>query len=367
MVGPAPELRCGEALCKKTVTFAEGATKPWPVQCASCGCHLYPGDILQGTLQGRELEPHRAELMQLSAGRLLACSSDEVRGWWRAAPEAEDEGEDHESAPEPTGRDTPDMAPLDAPSGAEVRASADDVAALMFEAGKSKAEVWQWLASSGVEASEAQQVVVRVASRYHFNENGVATPPPPPPFPFFLASLQDAEQLQEKFGYLPILGAGTLLGVAGFVLSSESTRQTGIAVGMVLAALVLVGYEVLRRKYRMVLAIRGDRIGVYKKGELSQTIGFEQISYYELRAMNTLRWIMMPVILACASIAQLTGSLSTSSIVGHPALGLFLGIFGTISLVKTRILGHHFIVHYSHKAEQIMLGEADYRRLTGHA
>ena len=85
-----PPLRCGEALCKKPVSFPADATKPWPVQCETCGAHLYPREILESTLHARELEPQRAELKQLVDGRLVSCSMEDMRRWFQAQQSSQD-------------------------------------------------------------------------------------------------------------------------------------------------------------------------------------------------------------------------------------------------------------------------------------
>lgn len=49
--------------------------------CESCGCNLYPRDILQSALPASELELQRAELMQVVKGKLEPCSSNDLRRW----------------------------------------------------------------------------------------------------------------------------------------------------------------------------------------------------------------------------------------------------------------------------------------------
>lgn len=74
-------LRCGDALCKKPVTAAREAAEPWTILCGSCGCALFPYDILEAPQPPDEFWLQRGELMRDVGGRLLPCHSSDVIRW----------------------------------------------------------------------------------------------------------------------------------------------------------------------------------------------------------------------------------------------------------------------------------------------
>lgn len=83
----APDLYCGQALCKSRVTIAN---LRWPARCDRCGAALYPSDVLD-RLPANELEPERAELMTERCGVRVAITSAELA---KSAPRQETEHED---------------------------------------------------------------------------------------------------------------------------------------------------------------------------------------------------------------------------------------------------------------------------------
>jgi hypothetical protein len=83
----APDVYCGQALCKARVTIVN---LRWPARCDRCGATLYPSDVLD-RLPASELEPERAELMTERRGVRVAITSAELA---KSSPRPEQKDED---------------------------------------------------------------------------------------------------------------------------------------------------------------------------------------------------------------------------------------------------------------------------------
>jgi hypothetical protein len=117
-------------------------------------------------------------------------------------------------------------------------------------------------------------------------------------FPQGQGQLAEGEVLAESLGWQ----CGTLgllcLVVAAWALGLKDVPKFRLSVfgGALALAVVLIRYEVRRRKNRTVLAFRGGRIGVYRKGALAMVLEPGQLTYFHFNYMNTVYFILAPLV-----------------------------------------------------------------------
>jgi hypothetical protein len=192
----------------------------------------------------------------------------------------------------------------------------------------------------------------------------MAQPAADPAFPPTLAEVSGAERGQETFGFISgLLGAGLLV-LAGALAFDVKPPGYGALAGIGAVGLLLVGYEVYRRRAPAVLVRRDNRIGVYRGGAFSSSFGVSQVTRFYLRHGNTLQHLIMPVMLAAVGVMIAVGNNKKP---GEPK-ALLLALAGgaaVASIVRTRVLCHHYYIPKpkGKRSELIVLASADSERL----
>jgi hypothetical protein len=199
---------------------------------------------------------------------------------------------------------------------------------------------------------------------------------PAPGFPPRLQDVPIEVRVGERFGWLAgaaaIAGAVYAVWFGGVLLGPKSKpdlQSIGIEVGCVIGAIFFAWYEIWRRLKRTVLVARGASIGVYRKGALEIVIGRGQMQPYELRILNTVRYLLVPVLLGpmllLVGLASLAGSGSGKMDSVWMALaGGYVTSIG-VSIVWTRILCKHFFIAKGGGREEVLFTSADLTRLFG--
>jgi hypothetical protein len=73
------EFYCGNPICKRPVTLAEGVEPSWPIR-HDCGAWLYPEDLMEKrTARDEALHPDPAPIRRLKDGRLVDTNSSDFR------------------------------------------------------------------------------------------------------------------------------------------------------------------------------------------------------------------------------------------------------------------------------------------------
>lgn len=182
------------------------------------------------------------------------------------------------------------------------------------------------------------------------------------PFPPALDAVPAEARLTETFAFTPgALAIGAILGLAGF-LSAMATRGGAKSVedlylpGGCAAGAVLFGlWEVLRRMSRTSLVFQGDRMGVYRGGQLTQVAHRGQIMVYQLSVFNTIRELFAFGFLALVALGGGGISLARDPGVGLTFLGAGVGCGGAfVSSIYARIACRHFFVPKGNGTEQVM-------------
>jgi hypothetical protein len=189
-------------------------------------------------------------------------------------------------------------------------------------------------------------------------------------FPPSLDQVPESERAAESFGWMPALFG--LAMVAGGIAMVQNPPRAGWQPPSLafLAALFLGGAGLLylefrRRSGRTALVRREGQIGVYRRGQLSATLSPGQVTRYHLRLTNTIQYLVFPVLMTGMMLVLLvkpppktTGEEQALFLVGALAFGAVLA-----SMVRTRLLLHHFLVPKRAKGQEtVMLARYDSAR-----
>jgi hypothetical protein len=188
-------------------------------------------------------------------------------------------------------------------------------------------------------------------------------------FPAALAAVPDGEQAPESFGWSPVVwGAALLVTAAAWLRFPDSRGWNAMSLAilgvLIASGALLVFYEVRRRQTRTVLVSREGRLGVYRAGALAAAITPSQVTRYYLSHMNTFRYLLLP---AMGTVGGIAVAISPQVIQRGESLGFVLGSAGLAtflaSLVRTRILLHHYLLPKGKRRETVMLDRASSSRL----
>ncbi len=190
--------------------------------------------------------------------------------------------------------------------------------------------------------------------------------PPPSGLPVALMQVPASARLKETFG----VGFGAL-GIAGFfifagyaldaVLNGLGDLENLAYLGGGLAVGVLAsGVELYRRLRPTVLVPFGDRIGIYRRGQLSGTIAWGQLVEFRLRITNTIRELVLygaVCFWAGLSALAFAADASASSVLwvawSFAAATFGFGALG--STIWVRMLSKHYFVPKGGGREKVML------------
>ena len=194
-----------------------------------------------------------------------------------------------------------------------------------------------------------------------------------PEFPPRLADIPESERVLQAFGWMPGLAALLFLGLAvGMLLSTPGpganpTMQLGAAAVCVLLGAAFVWLEISRRRNRLALVPRRDRIGVYRGDTFERAIAHNQFTPYILDHSNTFKYFLFPVLLTgmflYLSVAPMKRTVETQERLGYLAAGIYFA-FSLGSLIRTRIACAHFHIPKGKGAQEILLTKADVQRMS---
>jgi hypothetical protein len=148
-----------------------------------------------------------------------------------------------------------------------------------------------------------------------------------------------------------------------------SNERVPVALGwtpLVLLAVALLLYEVLRRRNRTVLVARQELIGIYHKRKLVETISANQIVYYRLSWWNNAQYIFFPAVLTFGIFGALAreSTPGTSALLAMLALG-FAALGITSSLIRTRLMCVHFMIPKGQRGKkEILIPRSEVGRLS---
>ncbi len=197
-------------------------------------------------------------------------------------------------------------------------------------------------------------------------------PPPAPGIPTRLDEVPIEARVPERFGWLSgsaaIAAAVFAVWWGGLLRGGYDLESVGVEIGCVLGAVFFTWYEVWRRAKRTVLVARGPSIGVYRKGVLSVVIGQGHMAPYELHILNTVRYLLLPVLLGpitfIAGLAALVTSTGKVESLLMTLGGAYVISIGA-SIVWTRIACKHFFIPKGGGREEVIFTRADLTRLIG--
>lgn len=192
----------------------------------------------------------------------------------------------------------------------------------------------------------------------------------PPTFPPTLASVPAEARLNETFPFAAAaLTVSAVLGLVGS-LAGLALRRGPLAasdlywpVGCAVVALVLVAWEVFRRRDRRVVVFEGDYVAEYRAGEFVRYGHVTHVTHYQLSAYNTLRELLAFAVIGYGAFAIGLDDLHDNPGSGLTALGVGVGMVGAfLSSVYARVACRHFILPGSTEDDAVMFTRGAARR-----
>lgn len=194
-------------------------------------------------------------------------------------------------------------------------------------------------------------------------------------FPPKTELLPERELISESFGWQPGTWGAFLVVAAAWGMTGKdplSVRLSCAAGATALGAWMLF-YEFRRRAQRTAISLRGGKIGIYRKGELSLTVAPNQIMHFQTSYLNTVRFVLAPLffgVLGLIPILELTSPHNTQKPpIADLLAGLCLaaaGLASAASMIWTRHVWVTFrLPRASGSMEDFNLTRADAKPLTG--
>ncbi len=179
--------------------------------------------------------------------------------------------------------------------------------------------------------------------------------------PEYLADVPRDKRLYQQFGWHPILFAITcsLFLPLAFTEPKIGADRPYVVAGLVVFGGLFLFWEIYRRARAAALVRLPNGIGVYRKGKLDVVATPDSIRRYRLHWFNTLRFFLLPVILAVTFLAfYLQPDAPFLALVG----GL-LSLLSIASVAYTRVMCVHYFIPRAtgRRMQEIVLSRSNIR------
>ncbi|MCX5735179.1 MAG: hypothetical protein NTW68_12745 [candidate division NC10 bacterium] len=113
-------------------------------------------------------------------------------------------------------------------------------------------------------------------------------------FPERAEYLAARDLIVQKLGWQCEVWGGYLLVAGGWCLAQKEDVFQLVGLAALLAGLGLLGWVTRRRVTRTALCVRGDRVGIYRRGRLDMEVAREDIVLLRTSILNTVKFALAP-------------------------------------------------------------------------